>query len=430
MRSWLGSLLILLPLTLIVVACGAKDAPPGGAADSANVAADLTPTLAGDPSPTLAETPVELDRGGAVAEGVRAPEPALPTGPERAVVAPESVGVMHENVANVGNVRLGESPLPGKSAGDTSRPPEPVILSSAEVLGALGEVLAGGEPPDDLMWRSRAAAACDHDPKLSEQIVDQVLAEGTTPAGREFAASILTSHATSQAALRRLLSDPQVRGAPQFYALVSQLHRMVQPEDATVDLVLSLRKSDDFMLHSIATSVLGHQVATLLSGGRKGAAAELAGELQAAFAAETEVAERALLLSAIGAGGLPETLPFVRRFVRAKEPELRVAAAKGLNLDGSAKGGNLLLQLVVDPEPDVQAAAIESLHYHPLNAAQQRTFHRAIMSDRVRPPSDGVLVHVIDKRLVGAAREEALLHLLDRNKDNWVTGHINNVLAF
>jgi hypothetical protein len=41
----------------------------------------------------------------------------------------------------------------------------------------------------------------------------------------------------------------------------------------------------------------------------------------------------------------------------------------------------------------------------------------------------GSLVHVIDKRLVGAAREEALLHLLGRNEDNWVTGHITNVLA-
>lgn len=428
MRRWPGSLLILLPLTPIVVGCGATDAPPGAAVDpSPTLAVDPSPTLAGDPSPTLAATPVEPDTGGGlVADGARAPEPALPTGPERAVVAPESVGAMHGNLGDVG---LGASPLPGKSEGDTSRPPEPVILSSAEVLGALGEVLAGGAPPNDLMWRSRAAAACDHDPKLSEQIVDRALAEGTTPAGREFAASILTSHPNSQAALRRLLSAPQVRGDPQLYALVSQLHRMALPEDATVDLVLSLRKSDDFMLHSIATSVLGHQVATLLSGGRKDAAVELAGELQAAFTAETEVAERALLLAAIGAGGLPETLPFVRRFVRAKEPELRVAAAKGLNLDTSAKGGNLLLQLVVDPEPDVQAAAIESLHYHPLSAAQQRTFHRAIMADRVRPPSDGVLVHVIDKRLVGAAREEALLHLLERNKDNWVTRHINNVLA-
>ena len=428
MRRWLDSLLIALPLTLLVVGCGAKDAPPGDAAGSAEVAAD--------PSPKVTATPAEKDTGGGlVADGARAPAPApaLPKGPEGAVVAPESVGAMPESVAdvaNVGDVGRGDSPLGGTSEGDISRPPEPVLLSSAEVLEELGKVLAGGEPPRDVMWRSRAAAACDHDPKLSEQIVDRVLAEGTTPAGRQFAAAILASHPNSQAALRRLLSDPQVRGAPEYYALVGQLGLMVYPEDATVDLVLSLRKSEDFMVHSIATGVLGHQIATLLSAGRKDAAVELAGKLQAIFAAETEVAERAMLLSAIGAGGLPETLPFVRRFVRAKEPEMRVAAAKGLNLDNSAKGGQLLLQLVVDPEPDVQAAAIESLHYHPLSAAQQRTFHRAIMSDRVRPPSDGVLVHVIDKRLAGAPRKEALLHLLERNKDNWVTGHINNVLAF
>jgi len=273
------------------------------------------------------------------------------------------------------------------------------------------------------------SAGGDRDPKLSEHIVDRILADATSSAGREFGAEILASHPNSQAALRRLLNDPQVRADPQYYAVLSKLLFLVKPEDATVDLALSLRGSEDFMLHSIATAVLGHQIATHLSGGRKDAGVKLANKLKAIFRKETDLAERAMLLTAIGAGGLPETLPFVRSFVRDKEPKIREAAAKGLNLDNSKKGGQLLLRLAVDPDPDVQAAAIGSLHYHPLTTTQQKTFHSAIMSDQVRPPNDGVLVHVIDKRLIDPDRKHALTHLLKRNPDNFVTGHINNVLA-
>ncbi len=425
MRRSPARLLVLHVLPLLALACG------DGAGPSAETQAK--DALAGpNPAPQEGEGPasaarliaseVEETKGGGLHEPVA--EPVAEPVPERTPDPEVAVG-------DVGLGALAGDPGMATPEGREGRmrdePPPP--LTSAEVLEVLGRVLAGGETPSDLMWRARAAEAIERDPKLGDQIVDRILAEGKTTTGREFGAMILASRGTAQGALRRLLSDPQIRLDPQYYLFVVQLLSMPHPEDETVDLVLSLRKSEDLMLHSIATKVLGGQIATLLSGGRKDAALRLAERLKTTFEGESEIAERALLLEAIGYGGLPETLPFVRGFVGAEEPELRIAAAKGLNLDDSPKGNKLLLRLTVDPDPEVQAAAIESLNWHTLSAAQQRTFYRSIMQDRVRPPNDGVLVHVIDKVLRGSARTDALEHLLARNRGSWVEGHINNVLA-
>lgn len=144
----------------------------------------------------------------------------------------------------------------------------------------------------------------------------------------------------------------------------------------------------------------------------------LLAKLKAEFEASSEMPERVLLLEAIGYGGLPRIRTFVRSFARSKAPELRRAAAKGLRHDDTPKGSALLLKLLVDPDPEVQSVAVESLFWRSFNARHQRALHAAIVSDRVRPPDDGGLVFLITKHLEGEARTQALEHLLARHGDD------------
>ncbi len=313
------------------------------------------------------------------------------------------------------------------------RPPElrrPVLVSSEEVLATLEGVLAGRHAPNDPIWRRRAGAALDRDPKLGARIADQIIDRTGNAAGRELGVMILAAHGNAQATVRRVLNAPDVRSDPEYYRFVVQLLSMPRPEPETVELVFGLRASEDMMIRLIATRVLGGQIGTLHASGQTGAAVKLAKRLQAEFKGSSDVLERASTLESIGYGGLPQTRAFIRRFARSKQVELRIAAAKGMLLDDTTKAVKLLLELSVDSDPEVQSAAVDSLHAHTLSPAEQRTLHRAIMSDRLKPKNDGVLVHLIDKRLLGAARTEALEHLLARHGDGgWVKGHIDNVLA-
>lgn len=87
-------------------------------------------------------------------------------------------------------------------------------------------------------------------------------------------------------------------------------------------------------------------------------------------------------------------------------------------------------ELLVDPDPDVQSAAVESLVERPLDAAQQRVLHEATIAGRATPTSDSMLTILISRRLHGDARNAALEVLLARNtKDDDVRRDIAAALA-
>ena len=353
---------------------------------------------------------------------------ALACGPGTAAASAPGPDKGDEMPMQVADVTADSDTVPGR--GESRKAAREVLVSSEEVLSTLKAVLAGQDAPSDPMWRSRAGSAVDRDPKLPGQIVEQIIAPSVNAAGRELGVVLLAARGNAQAAVRQVLSAPEVRSDPEYYRFLVQLLSMPKPEAETVDLVFRLRDSEDMMTHRIATTVLGSQIGTLYASGQTGAAANLAKKLQAEFKGSSDVLERASLLESIGRGGLSQTRPFIRGFARAKQPELRIAAAKGMLLDDTTKAVKLLLALSVDSDPEVQSAAVDSLHAHTLSLSEQRTLHRAVMSDRLQPKSDGVLVHLIDKRLVGEARIEALEHLLARHRDGgWVKGHIDNVLA-
>ncbi|MCH9687671.1 MAG: HEAT repeat domain-containing protein [Deltaproteobacteria bacterium] len=396
--------------SILAVACGGASTP--------------------DPDRQVAPTLSVADVGAVTDTASQEQDPAVSDQPQQASedVRPGhvAVAVPTEEVALV----QAEPPAVATARGDTHKVPREVFLSSEQVLATLEAVLAGEDAPRDPMWRWRAGATIDRDPKLPDEIADRITAPKSNAAGRELGVMILVAHGNAQAAVRRVLSDPHVRADPQYYAYLVQLLSMPRPQAQTVELVFASRSSEDMIVRRIATQVLGGQIGTLHAVGQTAAATKLAKRLQAEFKATSDVSERASILQAIGYGGLPKTRAFIRAFARSKHAALRIAAAKGMLLDDTTKAMKLLLALSVDADPEVQSAAVESLHAHTLTPAQQRTLHRSIMSDRLAPKNDGVLVHLIDKRLSGAARTQALEHLLARHSDGgWVKGHIDNALA-
>lgn len=397
---------------LLALACGGNDAP--------------TAVAPGPPSEAASSTPAH----GAAEDG------SVDDGPEAKLPAPDGPAPGAPALADVADAPPTEPSAIAPPRGDTSRvsTPAPVPLTSAEVLAVLDGVLAAEPVPSDPMWASRAATAMERDPKLPEQIADRLIEETSAWAGRELGLTVLATKGTAQAPIRRVLNAPAVRAAPYFSSLLSRIRFMPGPEDETVELVYALRSSTDMATRLTATSVLGSYIERLDSAGRTDAARALATRLQADFKASSDLTDQAWIIQAIGEGNLRQTRAFVRGFTRSEHPQLRIAAAKGLSGDDTTKGVTLLLALSVDPDAEVQTAAVEALHslqyIRALGKAEQQTLHRSIMKDRLLPTNDGVLVHLIDKQLEGTARTDALQHLRARHDESsWVMRHIEDALA-
>ena len=367
---------------------------------------------AADPtSPPTADAPVAAVA--AVAAAVAAVPPALPDGGE------------------IGG--LATPPADDLVRGDRAQPMVPQVeLTAADVLAALERVAAGKDELPGFSWNYRAAALIERDPKLRQGIVDRLREPSCAYKVREFGVEMLVARSTTdiQAALRQVLGDPVVRADPSYWMLVNRLGNVQPPDDETIELTLSLRSSDPTTLRYAATATLGRQVATLIDRKRPAAAAKLVATLKSALKAEADPGQQALLLEALGVGGHPSSRGYIRGFARSKSAELRRAAAKGMIRDESREAAALLLELLVDPDLEVQAAAVDSLVERPLNAAQQRQLHTATITGRVTPKFDAMLATLISRRLQGDARRTALELLLARNPtEDWVRRNIEEALA-
>lgn len=375
-----------LALGLLTAGCGAPDSPGG---------------------PELPAAPAEV----AVAPSV-APEPVA----EAPSVAPEPVGevqVVADGAAAI--ARPDDGPV------DTLRwRSSTPAITPADVLARLEHVRATNTQAHDLEWQDKAADLVTRDPKLSEQIAALLIEPGSNFLVRSFGLQLLGARGDErgQAAMRKVLDDPGVRADSMYHLLVLCLGHTPRPSDETVALARALWTREEGQVRRSMTQVLGGQIAALIADRRVAAAETLDAELRAALKAEGDPQEQAAIVEALGRGGLPRTRALVRGFARSKHAALRRAAARGLKYDDSPATVAMMMTLVVDPEPETQAEAVEVLIRRPLSPAQQRSLHAAIMDGTVRPPSDLMLALLVEQRLVGAARTQALELLRARSPED------------
>lgn len=320
----------------------------------------------------------------------------------------------------------------GPRAGDVAfhRPqPRPAIAPEA-VIAELERIQAENSQPRAPDWERDAGAAVAGDPKLAGRIATLLREPTRTFLTRHIGLALLRTDATphGQAAVREVLSDPAVQADRMYSTLLLGLAAMPRPDDETVALVESQRGRDDPQVRRAATTVLGTQVWALSVSGRAPRADALAAALTADLKTASDVEDQAVLIQALASGGRPQTRATVRSFASAKDPVLRAAAAKGLASDDAAAATALLMKLLVDPAQAVQSAALDSLFWRTLSAAQHKAVHAAIVKGTLRPENEAVLALFVDRHLVGPARAEALSAIAARNTaDERVTAKVREL---
>lgn len=318
-----------------------------------------------------------------------------------------------------GAMAAASGPMDAPSAGDVAfrtPPPRPMITPDA-VIAELERVQAENSHPRASGWEADAGATVAGDPKLASRIAALLREPTSSYLTRSVGISLLRAEATEhgQAAILEVLSDPVVKADMMYSSLVLGLYSMPRPVEAVVALIESLRASDDAQVRRAATTVLGSQVWALSVSGRAPRADELARTLAADLKASSDPAEQAVLLVALAQGARPQTVAIVRGYARAEDPILRAAAAKALASDEATAATGLMMKLLVDPAQAVQSAALDSLHWRTLSAAQKKAVHAAIVEGTLRPENEVVLALFVDRHLVGPARAEALAAIATRN---------------
>lgn len=360
------------------------------------------------------------ERAARAVQGAGAPQPDAPAPASAVPIASERT--------------VGPTAQPPIAAGDVAHhesPPRPEITPTA-VITELERIRAENSLPQRSTWAHDAGATVAGDPKLASRIAALLLEPTSTYLVRSVGISLLRTDGSEhgQAAIRGVLSDPGVQADSMYPILILGLLDMPRPSEETVALLRSLRSSEQVRVRDSATTVLGTQIWALSVTGRVPLADSLAAELTDALKASRDPSEQANVIEALARGNRPQTRATVRSFARSKDPLLRAATAKGLASDEGPEAVSLLLKLLVDPAPEVQSVALDSLHWRTLSAAQQATVHAAIMSGALRPKDDVLLALFVERHLGAAARNEALAALLARNAgDERVQAKLRELLA-
>lgn len=348
-----------------------------------------------------------------------AAEPVMPADSGAHMASKRAVGPRAQPLAEAGDVAFRESP---------ARPE----ITAAAIIAELERIRTENSPPRTSEWTSDAGTTVAGDAKLASRIAKLLIEPTSTFLMRSVGISLLGTEGSEhgQAALREVLSDPGVQADSMYAILLLGLSRMPRPAEETVALVESLRSSAQVRVRESATTVLGGQIWALSVSGRMPLADSLATALAGALKASRDPAEQANLITALAQGNRPQTRATVRGYARAEDPLLRAATAKALASDEGPEAVDLLLKLLVDPAQEVQSAALDSLHWRTLSAAQLRTVHAAILKGALRPKDEVLLALFVERHLVAAPRKQALEAILARNaEDVRVQETVREVLA-
>jgi hypothetical protein len=237
-------------------------------------------------------------------------------------------------------------------------------------------ILADGGIPDWEAWLWRATALVRLEPELCPALAEAAISERLGIEAKGLIVDLLTGAGTAeaQAALRTILSSPQLHAEPrQRLALVQRLSLLTRPEPETVEMARSLRASavatGDVHAARAGAFVLGNVAGNLARGGDTAAAAPLAAALAADLARATDPGDRAALITALGATDLPEHRDAIAAHASDPDVDVRYAVAAAMQRTPGDETDAALIASAGDADGAVQGVALRGLGERALNAA-------------------------------------------------------------
>ena len=125
------------------------------------------------------------------------------------------------------------------------------------------------------------------------------------------------------------------------------------------------------------------------------------------------------MLRALGNVGLEENVPTLVDYTKNGETKVRVAAADALRDTHNEKSMSALLELLKDPEWEVQQAALGSLAGYTLSPSEAQSVEDLVVSGVVGSRNDPLLVTVLARSATPERPlRAAFAHVLARNFNN------------
>jgi HEAT repeat protein len=291
-------------------------------------------------------------------------------------------------------------------------------LTRGQLVAELQRIAAGGDAPAQ-GWLPRAAGLLRLEPEAATDIASVVTHDRATTTARAVGLDLLSQvgHEKAQAALIDALEDESVQTDPSYALLLQRLSFVSTPTSETLAFATQMRRSEDADLRRSATYAYGALAAGLARSARADEANAIVDALAGELRGGGEVGDQAARLAALGNAGTPEAYEAVVAFADDEEASLRGAAAAALRGAESRAEREVLVGLVGDPAATVQRAAIRSLTERRLAAWEQSRVAGLVQQGRTARPNDGVVVTLLQERVAGTARDDALRFLLDRATD-------------
>jgi hypothetical protein len=268
------------------------------------------------------------------------------------------------------------------------------LLSDVRLMGNSGTM------PSHTEWLWRATGLLEQDPSLAKDLARLALSAEATDKARALILDLFASvgHAEAQAAMRAILTSPQMAKSPSRPGLIQRVSFLSAPEPATVKMVwdgfreAKVAGARDLMTAS--AHALASASRKLGSNGDDAAARRIVSDLRDEIASTSSTEARVGLLSALGNASGADIASIAKPFATGEDPDVREAAAGALRKTDTPEATALLLSLAADSDEAVQASAMASLRDRTLTAEHWSYLARLVEEGRVGPPLDGAVLNL------------------------------------
>ncbi len=282
------------------------------------------------------------------------------------------------------------------------------MLEDLFVFGTNGNI------PNAMEWMWRATALLTLQPELCADVVLFATDPEIEGEGHAFALQLLASvgHGEAQAALRDVLSLPNVRSDAEFDQLVQRGVLVPELDEDTVRFYEELADSSDTDVNLTASNVLATAADQALERGDTARSAEIADRLVQGFEAASTAGEREARLRVLGNAADPSLTAPLLAASEAPSPDLRGAAARGLRNQQGPEVTERLHTLALDEDVYVRRRALESMAERGMTAADWDRLAPSLAGGSFQRRDEIHLMRAVRSTEAGSASREAALAAL------------------